>query len=300
MNRAKIDQLDGVNERTFSSNWAGTDLKTGDDYRLIVGRTVGLMYGYVTDGMYKVEDFESYNPATRAYVLKAGVPTNSLGGISLRPGILKLKDLNGDGKITPEDDRTIIGSALPKATGGFGVNTTFKGFDLSAFFNWVYGNDVYNTGKISFNMNYRTTYGNMLNTMNYDSRFHYIDAGGNLVTDLQELAKLNPDAKIWSPFSMGPQAPWFHSWAVEDGSFLRLNTLSLGYSLPARWISKAYMTKVRAYATVYNAFLWTNYTGYDPEVSTTRNSGYSQLTPGVDYSAFPKSRNFTVGLNVTF
>jgi TonB-dependent starch-binding outer membrane protein SusC len=300
VNRSKIDKLDGVNERSFNSNWAGTDLKTQDDYRLIVGQTIGLMYGYVTDGMYSVDDFESYDAVSKTYKLKAGVPTVNLGGISLRPGILKFKDLDGDGKITAENDRTIIGRALPKATGGFGLTSTFKNFDFNAFFNWVVGNDVYNTGKISFNMNYRSTYGNMLNTVNYDSRFHYIDAGGNLVTDLQELAKLNPDPKIWSPFSMGPQAPWFHSWAVEDGSFLRLNNISVGYSLPKKWISKLYMTKVRVYTTVYNAFLITNYSGYDPEVSTTRNSGYSQLTPGVDYSAFPKSRNFTIGANVTF
>ena len=149
-------------------------------------------------------------------------------------------------------------------------------------------------------MLYRTTYGNMLNTSNYESRFHYIDAKGNLVTDLKELAALNPNPKTWSPFSMGGASPYFHSGAVEDGSFLRLNTLSLGYSLPKKIISNAYMTRARIYATVYNAFVWTKYSGYDPEVSTTRNSGYNQLVPGVDYSAFPKSRSYTVGVNITF
>jgi TonB-linked SusC/RagA family outer membrane protein len=300
MNRARIDKLDGVNERSFNSNWAGTDLRSPDDYRLIVGRTIGLMYGYVTDGMYKVEDFESYDPVTRTYKLKAGVPTVSLGGISLRPGVLKLKDLNNDGVITAEGDRQIIGSALPKATGGFGLNTTYKGLDFSAFFNWVYGNDVYNTGRISFNMLYRNTYGNMLNTSNYEDRFHYIDAAGNLVTDLNELAKLNPNPQTWTPFSMGTASPWFHSWAVEDGSFIRLNNVQIGYSLPKKLISKFSLTRFRVYATVYNAWLWTKYSGYDPEVSTSRNSGYNQLIPGVDYSAYPKPRSYTVGLNVTF
>src|SRR5678816_1246501 len=104
-------------------------------------------------------------------------------GISVRPGVLKLKDLDGDSIITGAD-RQIIGSALPKSTGGFGVSGNYKGLDFTAFFNWMTGNDVYNTGRISFNMLYRTTYGNMLNTSNYDSRFHYIDAGGNLVTGL--------------------------------------------------------------------------------------------------------------------
>ncbi|GGH61186.1 TonB-linked SusC/RagA family outer membrane protein [Filimonas zeae] len=299
INKARIDKLDGVDERLFNSNWAGTDLKTQDDYRLYVGKTIGLMYGYVTDGMYTVDDFESYDASTRKYILKAGVPSADLGGIGLRPGTLKLQDRDGSGSIDAFD-RTVIGSALPKATGGFGFTSTFKGFDLTAFFNWVYGNDVYNTGKISFNMLYRTTYGNMLNTVNSSERFRYIDANGELVTDLKRLAAINPNPKIWSPFSMGNASPYFHSWAVEKGSFLRLNTLSLGYSLPAKWIKRAYMSKLRIYATVYNAFLITSYSGYDPEVSTTRSSNYTQLTPGVDYSAYPKSRSYTAGVNVTF
>lgn len=300
-NRSKIDKLDGVDEKPFNSNWAGTDLKTQDDFRAIVGQTVGLMYGYVTDGFYGVEDFESYNPTTRVYTLKPGIPNVGafMGGLSLRPGLLKLKDLNGDGVITAAD-RQIIGSAQPKHSGGFGFNATYKGFDLATFFNWVVGNDVYNTGRIAFNMYYRTTYGNMLTTMNYNDRFKYIDAAGNQVTDLAELAKLNANAKIWSPFSMGTAAPVFHSYAVEDGSFLRLNNVTLGYSLPKKWISSIGMSKLRIYATVYNAFLWTKYSGYDPEVSATRNSAYSALTPGVDYSGYPKSRTYTLGLNVNF
>jgi TonB-dependent starch-binding outer membrane protein SusC len=301
MNRAKIDNLGGLTEKSFNSNWAGTDLKTIDDYRVYVGQTIGLMYGYVTDGMYTTDDFESFNPTTGVYKLKEGVTNvgSFLGGLSLRPGVLKLKDLNGDTLITAAD-RTVIGSALPKYLGGFGFNAIYKNFDFSAFFNWVTGNDVYNSGKISFNMLYRTSYGNMLNTMNSSNRYKYIDANGNLVRELAELDKLNANATIWSPFSSGTAAPVFHSWAVEDGSFLRLNNISIGYSLPKRLISKLAMTKFRIYATVYNAFLWTKYSGYDPEVSATRNSAYSQLTPGVDYSGYPKSRNYTLGVNVTF
>lgn len=301
MNKAKIDKLDGVNEKPFMSNWAGTDLKTQDDYRVYVGQTIGLMYGYVADGMYYPSDFDSYNPTTRVYTLKAGIPNigSYLGGITLRPGVAKLKDLDGNGVINAAD-RQVIGSALPKHTGGFGFNTVYKGIDFSAMFNWVYGNDIYNTGKISFNQYYRTTYGNLLNTMNYNNRFKYIDKAGNLITDLAQLDALNSDAKEWSPFSYGNATPVFSSYAVEDGSFLRLNNISLGYSLPTKFISRVGMSKFRMYVTVYNAWLWTNYSGYDPEVSATRNSSYSQLTPGVDYSAYPKSRNYTVGLNVTF
>ena len=111
INRAKIDQLDGVNEKPFSSNWAGTDLKTQDDYRLYVGQTVGLIYGYVNDGYYKPEDFSSYNPTTRVYTLQPGIPNigTFMGGISLRPGVMKLKDLDSNGIINAAD-RQVIGS----------------------------------------------------------------------------------------------------------------------------------------------------------------------------------------------
>ncbi|MFD3000677.1 SusC/RagA family TonB-linked outer membrane protein [Pontibacter toksunensis] len=302
VNRSNIDKLDGVESRAFMSNWAGTDLKGQDDYRLNVGQNVGLMYGFVNDGYYTVDDFQSYDPARGVYILKEGVPNvaSYLGGISLRPGVMKLRDLDGDGVITADGDRQIIGNATPKHSGGFGLNATFKGFDFSTFFNWVYGNDVYNTGKISFNMLHRTTYGNMLNTVNYENRFHYINQAGELVTDLEELRALNANATIWSPFSMGNASPVMNSWAVEDGSFLRLSNVTLGYTLPNPLTSKVGIKQLRVYGTVYNAWLWTNYSGYDPEVSATRSSSYAALTPGVDYSAYPKSRTYTVGVNLNF
>jgi hypothetical protein len=149
-------------------------------------------------------------------------------------------------------------------------------------------------------MNYRTTYGNMLDRMNSSNRFKYINEQGALVTDLEQLRVLNANANIWTPFSMGNASPVFHSDAVEDGSFLRLNNVTVGYSLPKLLISKIKMTRFRIYATVYNAFLWTKYSGYDPEVSATRSNSYTALTPGVDYSAYPKSRTYTIGANVTF
>ncbi len=313
MNRARIDDLGGVNSYALNSAWASTDLKAADDYLFQVGKSIGLIYGYVTDGFYTTDDFESYDPSSRKYILKAGVASDA-GIISppngpiqsvVRPGALKLKDLSGpgdkkDGNVDAVYDRQVIGNAIPKAQGGFGVNATWKGIDASLFFNWSYGNDIYNTGKIAFNMYYRTTYGNMLNTVNYDHRFKYIDGNGAVVTNLAALATLNKNADIWSPFSMGNAAPVVHSWAIENGSFIRLNNVTIGYSLPKSLVRRAYMTNVRVYATIYNALLFTKYSGFDPEVSTTRNSGYSQLTPGVDYSAFPKSRTYTFGVNVSF
>jgi hypothetical protein len=311
INRSRIEALDGTDERFFQSNWASTDLQDRDDYYLKVGETVGLIYGYVTDGMYTVDDFESYDPVRDEYILRSpeeGVYDNrtTLGVSDIRPGYLKLKDLNDDGVID-SDDRRVIGSALPDATGGFGLDATFKGFDASVFFNFSVGNDIYNTGKIEFNQYYRTTFGNMLSSMSMDNRFTYIDVDGEytgtpggVVTDLEQLRAMNTDAEMWSQNGFGGATAVIHDWAVEDGSFLRLNTATLGYTLPAPLLSKLHLSQFRIYITGYNLWLLTNYSGYDPEVSTTRSNTYAALTPGIDYSAYPRSRSFTIGLNITF
>jgi TonB-linked SusC/RagA family outer membrane protein len=308
VNSAKIEALDGTDSRFFQSNWASTDLRDRDDYYLEVGGKLGDIYGYVSDGFYSTNDFAGYDEVTGRYQLKDGVPNASatVGNTNIRPGFMKLKDLNGDGVINSED-RTVIGNALPKHQGGFGLDARFKGFDLNVFFNWSYGNDIYNTGKIQYNQFRRVNYGNVLTTMSLDNRFSYLDVDGaytgtpgGIVTDLNQLAQLNAGKNIWSLSSFGIAQAVISDWAVEDGSFLRLNNLSLGYSLPASVLRPLGLSQLRVYITGNNLKLWTNYSGYDPEVSTTRSSAYSGLTPGVDYSSFPRSRSYTFGLNVTF
>ena len=308
VNKAKVEKLDGTTERFFQSNWASTDLKDQNDFYLHVGGTLGDIYGYVTDGYYQPSDFKGYDPVTNTYALQDGVPNagSTVGNSSIRPGFLKLKDLNGDGIINSQD-RMVIGNTLPKHQGGFGFDARFMGFDASIFFNWSYGNQIYNTGKIQYNQFRRVTYGNLLNTMNSENRFTYIDIDGSytgtpgaVVTDLNQLAQLNAGKTIWSHASYGVAQAVIHSWAVEDGSFLRLNNVNIGYSLPTRLISHLGLSQFRVYVTGNNLHLWTKYSGYDPEVSTTRSSNYAALTPGVDYSSFPRSRSYTFGLNITF
>jgi hypothetical protein len=142
--------------------------------------------------------------------------------------------------------------------------------------------------------------------MSSDKRFTYIDfdgavtgTPGQVVTDLNQLAQMNADKEIWSHASYGVAQAVIHSWAVEDGSFIRLNNLNIGYTLPKALTSKLKIGQVRVYLAGSNLKLWTKYSGYDPEVSTGR-SGYNQLTPGVDYSSFPRSRAYTAGVNVNF
>jgi hypothetical protein len=110
-----------------------------------------------------------------------------------------------------------------------------------------------------------------------------------------QLTALNANATIWQPIkSAGAFYP--SSWAIEDGSFLRLNNLTVGYTLPAKTLQRMKLSKIRFYFTANNLAVLTSYTGYDPEVSV-RNS---PLTPGLDYSAYPKSRSFIFGVNATF
>lgn len=309
INKAKIEELDGTTERFFQSNWASTDLKDRDDYYLKVGKTIGMIYGYVNDGMYTVDDFESYNTSSRSYILKEGIPDNKgiLGVSSIKPGYMKLKDLNGDGKIDT-NDRKVIGNALPKAQGGFGLTGNVKGFDFTAFFNWSLGNDVYNTGKIDYNQLYRTSYGNMLNTMNSSDRFTYIDmdgsytgVAGGVVTDLAQLGEMNQGKTIWSGNnSFGGATAVVSDWAIEDGSYLRLNNVTLGYTVPLKDLKKYPVSSLRFFVTGTNLALWTKYSGYDPDVNSSRSGTTAVLAPGLDYSSYPKSRTYTFGMNVTF
>ena len=134
INKSNIDELDGTDERFFQSNWSSTDLKDRDDYYLKVGSTVGLIYGYVNDGMYSVDDFSGYDDASGNYTLKEGVPDNknTLGIANVKPGFMKLKDLNNDGLINSED-RQVIGSTLPDATGGFGFDARLKDLMLQFY-----------------------------------------------------------------------------------------------------------------------------------------------------------------------
>jgi hypothetical protein len=117
---------------------------------------------------------------------------------------------------------------------------------------------------------------------------------GELITDPEALAAANANTTMWSPFMRNYV---FSDWAVEDGSFLRLNTLTLGYTIPQSLVARANLTKLRLYATANNVFILTDYSGLDPEVSTRRKS---PLTPGVDYSPFPRSRQVVFGLNLNF
>lgn len=288
-NKNKVENLGGVTQLERNSGWQGSD--GIPDYLVKVGDPVGQMYGFVTDGFYKVEDFD-YNATLRTYALKAGVPSITINGTP-QPGVVKWKDLDGDGQITADKDRKVIGNANPKFTGGWNNQFAYKGFDMSVFVNFVVGNDIYNANKVewtdgSFPNN------NLLGIMK-DRWTNINPTTGAVVTDPTELTNLNANAKIWTP--VRTQRWWLHSWAIENGSYLRINNVTLGYTLPKSLTSKAKISSFRLYATVNNLATITSYTGYDPDVTARRSD---PLTPGVDFAAYPRSRTWVFGVNVTF
>ena len=292
-NRNRIESLGGQPYLPgINSEWTKD---TGTDFYVAPGGPVGQMYGYITDydngrkGFYTVDDFTFTQAANGSwsYVLNKDVPSSSAIN-TVAPGEMKFKDVNGDGVVTT-DDRTVIGNANPKFTGGLNQQFAYKGFDASVFVNFVYGNDIYNANRIQYTSSYLPNQ-NVLGLMR--DRWRSIDGEGRLVTDPNQLRELNKDAQIWAP-TRGRYL--LHSWAIEDGSFLRINNITLGYTLPKTLTTRAKVQQLRVYATLNNLYTLTNYSGYDPEVNTRRGP----LTPGVDYAAYPRSRGFLFGVNLT-
>ena len=238
-----------------------------------VGLPMGMMYGYIYEGTYKYDDF---NKSGDTYTLKKGVPYYSTE-TNTQPGMPKYKDVNGDG-IIDSNDRTIIGRGLPIHTGGFTNNFTYKGFDLSVFFQWSYGNDIMNANRLFF------------------------ESSNNKSRELNQYASYanrwtpeNPDSDIPAATTSASNRV-ISSRIVEDGSFLRLKTVTLGYTFPKTLIAKAKLSNARVYIAAQNLWTWTSYSGYDPEVSV-RNSA---LTPGLDFSSYPRAYSISFGVNLGF
>ena len=299
-NKNEVVRLGPGQKETFpGASWGVAGQPT--DYILRIGETLGSMWGLVTDGFYTVDDF-NYNAVTGSYTLKSGVANATPVIGTVQPGSVKFKDLNGDTVVDLNFDRTIIGNPNPKVYGGLNQQFTYKGFDASVFINFMFDFDVYNANKIeltnaySVNSNMLAVMNNRWRTITPDGRTAQMVRGG-VVYGLppDELRALNANATLWQPLiSTGAFIP--HSWAIEDGSFVRINNLTVGYTLPTKSISPIHLSKLRFYFTVNNLALFTNYSGYDPEVNVRSDA----RTPNLDYSAYPKSRSFIFGVNATF
>jgi len=237
------------------------------------GSPIALFYGFIFDGIYQYSDFNALPNGT--YALKDEVVNNGSDRSLIQPGFIKYKDINGDG-IVDANDQTVIGNPQPIHTGGFSNNFKYGNFDLNVFLQWSYGNDILNANRIIFEGSEARTYLNMFKSM--ENRW----------------STTNPSNLLPKTGGYGPNV--YSTRTIEDGSFLRLKTVALGYTLPDSWLKKMKIKSIRAYSSAQNLITWTNYSGVDPEVSV-RNS---PLTPGFDFSAYPKARTITFGLDVTF
>lgn len=248
----------------FNSNFSNYD------YVATVGQSLGQIYGYVFDGVYQTSDF-NVTPDGQM-VLKPGIPQDSR--LSAQPGVVKYKDVDGDGKITTSD-RTVIGNGYPKWYGGITNTLNYKNVDFSFLFQFSYGNEVYNANR-------------MFNTQTTDERTNQLAEVADRWTPTNASNRV-PSAKGYVKYEL-------YSRFVEDGSFLRLKNITLGYTFPQQWTKKVFINRLRVYGTAQNLFCLTKYSGYDPEV----NMKSSPLMPGFDWGAYPKSRVFTFGVEVQF
>ena len=290
LNRNRIESLgEGVSVKPNNvSKGAFKDEPT----QLMVGQPIGIICGYEWDGNYQLSDFDIYYMGTKIpvdqslvssanygdfdYVLKKGV--TSINGVDPKPGDRKLKDLSGDNVVNSSDDKTIIGNCLPDFTYGIGNTFTWRGLGLYVFFDGVQGKDILNEFKYSTVSGGVATYNNI-------SRDAYYNAwrpenGSN------KHARLTNQSACQEPLS---------SYFVEDGSFIKLRTLTLSYSLPQSLCRPIHFDGLKLSFTVNNVYTWTKYTGLDPDITSS-----NPTFPGMDRMGYPAGRTYSFGIIANF
>ena len=268
-NRNKVTALTSGQQSLLTSVSWDTQYNSQYPYITQVGKPSGMMYGYIYEGTYKQDDFIG-NTLRDDVACLSSVARNEVA-----PGDPKYRDINRDG-VVDDNDRTIIGCGQPLHTGGFGNSFYFYGFDVNIFFTWSYGNDILNANRLIFENGSKANL-NMFSS--YKDRFDAVD---------------NPDSDIPRVGAKGMDV--YSSRVIEDGSFLKLRNVSIGYTLPRRALRAMHFDTMRVYISADNIWTLTNYSGPDPEVST-RNS---VLTPGFDWSAYPRAFGLTAGVSFTF
>lgn len=287
-NRNTIKALSG--EQSFLEEAAfGYNMAT---HSIEVGKPLGQFYGHKTIGIYQVDEFD-YDATTRTYLLKEGIPYMG-SREKVKPGMWKFANLDDSNEVIDDNDRTVIGNANPDFYGGLNNTFKYRNWDMSLFFTFSYGGEVLNATKLTNTKAGKLNY-NVLSVVDSNHRWMTIDADGKTVTDPEQLAAMNAGRNIASVYDMENASNYIHSWTVEDASFLRLSNISIGYTFNRKKLKNSGLQGLRLYATGSNLFIWTPYSGFDPEVSTKGNN----LTPGVDFGAYPRNRSFVFGVNVT-
>ena len=309
-NKNKIDKLNTGAE--WDTNYGIPDAATTQNFRVVEGGSLGEVWGYRLRGYYTAYDAEK-NPngelvwTGSKWALREGLldKSSTIMG-SLQPGSPKLKvDENGD--VVKEK----LGNTIAPWAGGFGFNATFYGFDASVFFNYQFGNKIVNGTKMGSSFFHDTRKGYNLNS-DFLNRYSSIDPAhglslanpsnvaqyyeGGEAAVIARLNELNANASIYNPVLVTKM--YLTDYFVESASFLRLQNLTVGYTLPKKLLKNIFLNNVRFYFTGYNLLTITGYSGNDPEVDS--SSKKSPMSPGVDYASYPKSRLYVFGVNVSF
>ena len=309
-NKNKMDKLNTGAE--WDTNYGIPDAATTQNFRVVEGGSLGEVWGYRLRGYYTAYDAEK-NPngelvwTGSKWALREGLldKSSTIMG-SLQPGSPKLKvDENGD--VVKEK----LGNTIAPWAGGFGFNATFYGFDASVFFNYQFGNKIVNGTKMGSSFFHDTRKGYNLNS-DFLNRYSSIDPANGLslanptnvaqyyeggeAAVIARLNELNANASIYNPVLVTKM--YLTDYFVESASFLRLQNLTVGYTLPKKLLKNIFLNNVRFYFTGYNLLTITGYSGNDPEVDS--SSKKSPMSPGVDYASYPKSRLYVFGVNVSF
>ncbi|MCR8892821.1 TonB-dependent receptor [Bacteroides sp. ET336] len=228
-----------------------------------VGKPIGNYYLLVQDGIFETEeDLKKYPHFENTKV-----------------GDFRFVDVDGDGVLDLDKDRTVCGNYMPKFTYGFGGKLWYKGFDLDINFQGVFGNKILNLNRRYIdNME-----GNVNGTTIALDRWQREDQPGN-----GQVNKANRKQTGYNGRTS--------TWHLENGSYLRLQNVSLGYTFPKKWTNRFYVEKLRLYVSGQNLATFTKYSGYNPEVNARPDNA---LTPGEDYGTYPLARTFMFGINVT-
>ncbi|OGX81619.1 SusC/RagA family TonB-linked outer membrane protein [Hymenobacter coccineus] len=263
------------NKVTKLSDPSITGTAQGFASRLIVDQPLGAFYGYRVDHIFQTQ--EEINTLDAAAKTATGSATATYQSTATRPGDIKFKDLNGDGRVTAADQE-IIGNAQPKFYGGITNTFRFMNFDFSGFLQYNVGNKVYNNPR-AYTQGMSSVYGQDVAVLNRWTPT-------NTDTDM-------PRAVYNDPNNNARTSDRF----LEDGSYLRLKSLTLGYSLPAALTTRAHLRTVRIYVQSQNLVTFTKYTGLDPEVSTTSGTNTAL---GTDFFTYPQARTITGGVTLGF
>jgi len=265
----KVTKL-GASDLFYSSRISQMSITT-------VGQPVGMFYGYVDDGIYtSVQDVLSYGALPYGVASQDDLNKSAASYV----GHYKWKDVNGDGKVDASD-RTIIGNPHPDLTGGFNIGLQWKNFDLSTYLYYTIGNDLYK------HYEYYTLWGNLGNVYSYDR-----------VEKAWSPSNPNGTLPLWVYGDTHAENTMSHSDYVTNGSYLRMQTLTLGYSLPKKLVSKLTLSRIRVYFQLSNVFTITSYDGLDPEVNSFSING--DRTKGIDYGAYGVPRQYLFGVNIDF